>query len=307
MHDKCHYQKKYTVFRWFLVVFGPFILLTIGLLSREDKNFSLDKIRPTQKFALQKSRPYSLQEIREVRDMLSQPYTFLTEGKEEYVFVSRDQKYVLKFFNMRKMTPKYWLRHVPLPWLDGRRLKKVEERERMREEVFRSLKISFEQFRYQTGLMFLHLFKTDYLQTKVCVKDKWGISHYIPMDAVPFALQRKATPLSEHIDHLVKEGKEEETIHSLCQVLELVQEACERGFSDPSDRVRDHYGFIQGRPILIGGRLVQNESLMQPDNVLREVFRVSRLLESWLEKCYPELLPSFQSEIQNIFTVLEDN
>ena len=299
-------HKNRSILRWLFIVFGPFLVLVVGLLARADDHFSFDKIRPKERFSLQYSKPYSAQEMREMRAILAQSYTYLTEGHDTYLFVSKDGEYVIKFFNMKQMTPKYWLCHIPFPWLDENRLKNVEERARARDELFRSVKIAFDSFRYQTGLMFTHLFKTDYLNMKVCVKDRWGIRHYIPVDEVPFVVQRRATPLKEHMQALLARHDEEEAIQSLCQILELVQEACEHGFIEPSDRLEDHYGFLEGRAILMCGRLEPNPFLLREDRRLHEVFRVSRLLERWTKIHHPELLQRLQAEIQDILLVLEE-
>ena len=299
--------KKKIAWKLFLAIFSPFIVLLVGLFfwGKEDK-FSLDKIRPKTHFSLQFSQPNSLKELHEIRDIVSQPYLYLTESKDTYSFVSKDEKYIVKFFKTRRMTPKYWLNYIPLPWLDGKRLLKISERERIRDELFKSLKVSFELYRYQTGLVFLHLFRTNYLRIKMCVKDQNGVSHYVPLDEIPFVVQRKMTMLFDYINRLIKKGKEEKAVHSLCHILGLVKEGCTHGFIDLSDQIGDKYGFIGGRPVHVEGSFIFDESYKNSFMTLKEVFRVSRILERWVEENQPALFKRFQTEVQEILTVLEE-
>lgn len=298
-------KKKITIWSW-APLLGVLTALIVVLCFWSSPSFSLSKICPSQGFFFQPAKVASQNELANLREMMNQPFNFLDEGKEFYVFVSQDQKHVLKFFKMRRLTPKYWLNYVPLPWLDKKRLSKVDERERMRMEVFNGLKTAFERFRYQTGLTFLHLFRTDYLKTKVIVTDSQGKAHKISLDSVPFVVQKKAVMLPEYIGALVKDGKEDEAIRSLCQILDLVKEGCLCGFADDSERIEADYGFIEGRPLHIGGGLVvQDESLKNYRNILREVFRVSKAIEAWLAPNYPELAMSFQDEVQDLLSYLE--
>ena len=45
--------------------------------------------------------------------LLLQKFTYLDRGTQSYAFVSADQKYVIKFFNMKHLTPKTWLKLLP--------------------------------------------------------------------------------------------------------------------------------------------------------------------------------------------------
>ena len=159
---------------WFIGTLTAFTLLVISVCFFHNDSFSIDKIKPSRDFSFQATTSHSQKEIETIRSILSQPFTYLAERDDTYVFVSEDQTQVIKFFKMKSMTPKYWLNYIPLPWLDKKRLRKIDERARIRQEFFGGLKIAFEHFRYQNALTFLHLFHTQYLKMKVRVIDAQG-------------------------------------------------------------------------------------------------------------------------------------
>ncbi len=298
--------KKKIIGFWLLAIVAPSILLMIGIQLSSNTSFDIDKIRPSSNFSFQSAKADSQAEIEKLRLIVAQPFTFLAEGSDSYVFVSQDQRHVIKFFKMRRMTPKYWLNYIPIPWLDTKRLSKISERERARLETFGSLKTAYEQFRYQTGLVFLHLFKTKYLKMKISVVDADGVEHRVPLDKVPFVIQKKTVMLSDYIKTLVSEGHESEAIQSLCKVLVLVKDRCQHGFADYSERVEEEYGFIEGRPIHVsGGCILADETYKSARSTLREVFRVSRSIEAWLQNSNPSLVVGFQDEVEDLLSFLE--
>jgi hypothetical protein len=269
-------------------------------------SFSLQKIHPSKGFFFQSAKGASEKELEELQGVFAQSFSFLNEGGEFYVFVSQDQKYVIKFFKVRRLTPKYWLNYIPIPWLDKKRISKVDERERIRLETFQGLKLAFEKFRYQSGLVFLHLFRTDYLKIKIKVIDAQGKSHKISLDSVPFVLQKRVTMLPDYISMLIKEDREDDAVRALCQILDLVKESCLCGFVDDSETVECDYGFIEERAVRVGGgRLLREEPGSSFRSVLREVFRASKAIEAWLVRNHPSLVPKFQDEVQDLLSFLE--
>lgn len=270
-------------------------------------SFSLDKIRPSRDFSFQATTNHSQKELETLRQILSQPFTYLAERNDTYVFISKDQQQVIKFFKMKEMTPKYWLKYIPFPWLDKKRLRKIEGRERVRQEFFGGLNIAFEHFRYQNALTFLHLFHTQYLKMNAKIIDAQGKSHLIPLDRVPFLLQRKAELLPDHIERLVSENKQADAIRSLCQILELVKNSCQKGFTHANENLDIAYGFVDGRSIYIRSTYLPLESSKKTSqNTLKEVFTLSKNMETWLQRTHPELIPDFQKETQNILFSLEE-
>jgi hypothetical protein len=301
-------QKKKRDWGIFSLLIGPSALCVVGLFCfKSALPFSVEEIRPVRDFSFQAAQTSSQEELERFRSVFSKPFVYLKETDLCYVFVSENSEYIIKFFKMRKLTPKYWLNYVPFPWLEEERLNKIGHRERTRQELFSNLKIAFEEFRHQTALVFVHFFSTNWLKTKVQLLDPQNSSHVVSLDTVPFVLQRNPKALFEYVEELIQKEKTKEAISSLLLVLDLVKDRCQRGLADQDSDLEYDYGFIGGRAVFTHiGRMKQDDSLKTPLSTLREVFKVSQKITDWLKKNHPSLAEEFQKEAQDLLSLLEE-
>jgi hypothetical protein len=305
--DKNMKKKRRNAIKLLGLAVAPLLLMALGLVfCRQKSGFQVAKIRPSYDFSMYVESFHSSEEMQDLKRILSQEFHYLGNGAQCYVFVSEDQEYVLKFFKMKHLTPKYWLNAIPLPWLDKYRFEKIDSRERKQYELFNSFKIAFEEFRHHTGITFVHLAKTKHLLNKISVLDKTGHRHYVSLDAVPFVLQKKAVIIYSHVRNLIQAGKEDEALSALRSVLDLIQQRCSLGLGDKDGGVGGNYGFIDNKPVHIDvGRIARDESLKEPLNTLREIIRVSKKMEVWLQKECPRLVPRFQEQVLDILDSYE--
>lgn len=290
-----NYFKMAAFLLWPLALF----LMTAGFYKRPS-GFHLENIRSD--FTFPETR-FLNADFSEFDEAFLQEYTYLGKGAQCYAFVSQDQKYVIKFFKMKHLTPKYWLKYVPLPWLEKYRLEKVDRRERRREEILESFKMAQEELSGRTGLLLAHFRKTNFQNAKLNVIDKHGKKHTVPLNEVAFILQKKAEMIYPHVAGLMRDGKRDAALQALVAVLNLVKERCQKGIADKDPGISGNYGFIENQPVHIDtGMIVREESLKEPINYLREVLRVSRKMDVWLQQHYPELCQPFQEEVYRILS-----
>ena len=278
-------------------------LFGMGLVCcKSPEGFNEGKIRSDFAFVKEeKASEPSEGDLQNITGILSQEFQYLGSGAQCYAFISSDNEYVIKFFKMRHLTPKYWLSYIPIPWLEKYRFEKIDHRERKRQETFDSFKIAFEELKEQTGLVYIHLQKTRFYPGRITVVDKTGKKHIFSLKGVPFILQKKATMIYSHITELMNKGDTAGSLDALSSVLYLVKQRCEKGFADRDGGVSANYGFIDGHPVHIDiGRIVRDESIKDPSNYLMEVIRVSKKIDFWLQRAYPQLCPLFQEEVQKI-------
>jgi hypothetical protein len=132
-------KKKKSEWKLVAIFIAPLSLCIIGLFCMKSSlPFRVEEIYPNRNFSFQVAQTLSQEELEKLRTIFSEPFTYLKEGDQFYVFVSKREEYLLTFFKMRKLTPKYWLNYIPLPWLDQQRLNKIGHRERARQELFGS-------------------------------------------------------------------------------------------------------------------------------------------------------------------------
>jgi hypothetical protein len=296
-------RKASTSYKLMLIVLWPLLLMTAGLwLCRSPHGFQFVKVRSDFDFAKDMSfSSSSTEEFLRLRHVFSQPFHFLSSGAQCYAFVSDDGRYVIKFFKMHQLTPKYWLNKLPFPFLEKYRFEKVEMRKRRREETFGGFIAALEDMPDETGLVFVHFTRTHYPQDLLQLIDKKGQLHRIPLNQVPFVLQRRAEMIYPYVADLIDKGDKEKGLSSLVSILVLIRERCKMGFADRDDGVSSNYGFLDGKPVEIDlGRVVRDESMKESATYLREVLRVSGKMNTWLEASYPELSSSFQERVQRL-------
>ena len=86
---------------WVLAL-GAITACISDFCQKQTKGFALSKIAPSFSSEL-------VQEIdKDVLSVLDQPFHYLRKGNSAYVFVSDDDKYVLKFIRRPTLFPPFW-------------------------------------------------------------------------------------------------------------------------------------------------------------------------------------------------------
>ena len=257
-----------------------------------EKGFSLKKIRssftPSAEWKVENLSPY---DEAEVRGVLNQEYHYLASGAQSYAFLSKDGRYVLKFFKKKHLTPKNWLRWIPLPGMKDYRIRKVERRIQHKRELFSSYKSAFENLKEETGLLFVHLNKSNNLGTKVLMFDRSGKRYAADLDDYEFVLQKKAMIAHDYLSALIEQGEIEKVKGALCALLSHVVRQCKKGYIDQDTGVGYNYGFIGNRVIHFDvGRVIFDEGAKDPACYQREILRIGKKLEAWITLKYPDWL-----------------
>ena len=125
--------------------------------------------------------------------ILDQPFDYLARGAQAYVFASRDGKTVIKFFRVYHLMPPLWMTclNFPLPLQPYKIAKMIRKREGLKRD-FQSYKIAFEELKEETGVLYVHLNKSDDLKKKLIIHDKIGIAHEVDLDRMEFIVQKKS-------------------------------------------------------------------------------------------------------------------
>ncbi len=207
----------------------------------------------------------SKDDFEEIRGIFAGRFKFLGLGAQSFAFESEDGKYVLKFFKMRRFTPS--LTDRLCPHVAARRLRNLRW-------VFNGYKIAYDNFKKETGLIFIHLAKTDHLKQKVLVIDDKGKEHIIDLDKTEFVLQEKAELLFKRIARLYKAGDRQGAQKSIADVLELVKQRVDKGYADRDKAVSNNYGFVGDRAIQLDvGRLYKGVKEGQYEHIQRRIER----------------------------------
>jgi len=275
---------------------------TVYLTTANKPGFSLDKIsspfEPSKKWAIAK---ISAAEKEQVSEILFQDFNYLGSGDECIAFLSSDGKYVLKFFRMKNLLPKTWLKLIPFPGLEQYRFKRIDKRILRHQELFSSYKAAYEDLKEETGLVFIHLNKSKDLRMKIRLLDRMRRCYRINLDDYEFILQKKGQLVYDRITALMQKGDRECALRALNTLLKHVVAQCKKGFIDKDDEINPNYGFIGDQVIHFDvGRVVRDETAQNPSYYQREILRVGNKLEEWLGSHYPELVPGLEEIIDDI-------
>ncbi|QVL56814.1 MAG: hypothetical protein KFB93_05365 [Simkaniaceae bacterium] len=232
--------------------------------------------------------------------LLKQTYHYLDCGSQSYVFVSEDGKTVFKLFKFQHMRTPPWLDFLPSKGkLGDKRAKKRE----ILEKTFNSYALAYDQLKEETGLLFIHLSKTEHIKQKLTLTDKIGRHHTLDLDSVEFILQKRGTLAYEAITTWMEEGAKEKAEKGIRNLLTLAISRCHAGIFDKDPDFSTNFGFIDETPFQMDfGRLSPSEEEKDPQIYRPEMIRITRDFEGWIAENHPDLLNSFRKELDEIIS-----
>lgn len=262
---------------------------------RETQGFRLSKVRSTlthdPRWETTSNPP-----VESIKAPLSQPYYFLNSGGEAYAFVSEDGHYVLKLFKHHHMRPKSPLDFlIPPPFKNRWRNRRIEKLE----TLFTSCKLAADLFREETALIYLHLNKTRDLNIKLKLFDPIGCRHKISLDALEFALQKRAAEAYPTLTALVAAGEIEGAKRRVESLITLIETRCNAGLADHDARKRN-FGFVGSNAVEFDlGSFSYNRELKTSAGKKKVLMLESLRLRSWLKKNHPELVEVLDDAVSN--------
>lgn len=210
--------------------------------------------------------------------LFSYPFTYLGNGAQCYAFESADHQYVLKFFKMKTLTPSLTGKVFPFGKFKE---KNVRHKQRLF-DTCAACKYAMEELQEETGLIYVHLNRTQHLKKNALLIDRQGKRYTVSLDDTVFLVQKKAEMVYKRIGHQIKAGDEEGATRSIQAVIDLVARRNAKGFSDTDTGISRNYGFVGNQPIHIDFlRLVKER-----DDT--EIEKIQTKISAWIHKHYPQ-------------------
>lgn len=276
---------------------------------KQTKGFQLHKILTMQDPDSADPCPLPAKEQKEIAELLEQPFYFFGRGGQCYAFIGQDGKTMIKFFKNHHVRFWKFLNSIPLP----KALKSYQQRI-LRKNLhqspafFESCKISYLEFKERTGLIYLHLHKTDYFKKRLTIVDRLGIAHQVDADTVDFALQKKAEMTYPKLQKLIKENHLDAAKQCIRSLLNLIVERCEKGIQDRDPNIRRNVGYIGNQAIEIDiGSYSKNESLKRPEHFKQELLNNTQKFKEWLQQRNPDLSFYLSRQVDEVLKEAEKN
>lgn len=266
--------------------------------DRKTEGFRLERIAQTFPDDPQWDVEVSAENVAQAKIILSQPYHYLGHGFQCYAFLSEDKKYVLKFIRQQRLRPPMICDVMPNV---GPFKSYIEERAAQGKKragyLFRSLKVAFEAAPHETGIVLVHLNKTQSIYPIVTIYDKAGTKYEVALDSHEFILQEKAELIKPVFQQLMKEGKIDEACRRIDQIFALLYTCAKKGVADNDMQLirKNNLGFLPDRAIYIDtGKITLKESIKTKERFKEDLERLKPLYE-WLKE-YPPLAEHFVQE-----------
>lgn len=237
--------------------------------------------------------------------LLSQPFFYLGKGAQSFVFESKDQEYVIKFYKFPAHLRRFdWMKH-PLHYLWGDLSEEAKtltaRNERRFQRTFNSFILAYNHLQQETGVVYIHLNPTPLLQHNLQAFDRSGTPYKIPLGRIGFILQKKGKPFIPLLRTHLQQGQLHDAKQMIQGLLDLIVTRCKKGISDLDNMDHNNYGWRDGRATHLDvGRLVTQEEVKNRDNYIQEVIRVTSPLKDFLEKQSPELLQFYYTSISQL-------
>lgn len=241
----------------------------------------------------------SSEEKHTVDHALDQEYRYLGKGCQSYVFMSEDGKYVLKFFKYQRFRPQAYINWLSvIPKVEKIRQEKIEKKQKKLEVFFKSWKIAFDELPEETGLVYVHLNKTNQLGKILTIRDKIGLKHHVDLDQMEFLVQKSATMLCPTLEQMVSKHEIEESKQLLSRLVKMIVSEYHRGLADNDHALMQNTGVIDGRAIHIDvGLFSHDEAIKDPSRYHQELFNKTYKFRLWLQGVSPELLSHLDHEL----------
>lgn len=234
--------------------------------------------------------------------ILSQPFTYLASGAQSYVFVSQDNRYVIKFFKFHHLRIPPWIASLPLPhFLNTYRQAKIAKKNRALAKTLDSHKIAATLLPKETALVYLHLYPTHYLHQSLHLIDKLGIHYELDADTLSFVIQKKGTSFYGVLEQYINTNHMCHAKKAISDILYLSLERCKKGVGDLDPDFGTNFGAVEGSIVQLDiGRFYLEEQEKNPEVYKRELYRITRSFRQWLTEHSAELVTYLDDELAHI-------
>jgi len=279
----------------------------ISAVARPSKIFSIGQIISEYPYnpEWEVSTPPEL--VNFVNMLTQQSFYWLGKGAQATAFVSEDQEYVLKFCHQGRLRDVPFM-HNPLGYLFSKEFRSsMDERKSHREEIFLSSKMAYEEFPEESGILYVHLNRTNDQIKGMKLHDHCGLSYRVRGDDTSFILQRRADYVLPTIKRLMSEARVEEAKARIDQIFQLLLTMAKKGFLDGDLALmrNNNIGFVRDRAIYIDtGHITRRNQVNVKDRMIYEFDTRVAPLHDWLKVRYPELAAYYKEREAQILASL---
>ncbi len=245
--------------------------------------------------------PLSPEEQQQIDQLLDQPFTFLGSGGWCFAFLGRDEKTVLKFYRHSHLLPSSIIREFAFKKLLLQSDPLPPNLPYFQEFNFKSCMLLYAQAKERSGILYVHLNKTQGKHKPVTLFDNIGIRHVIDLDKTEFVVQKRADLLFPHLQHLSKQKRTEEAKQCLDDFYRCLLTLSQRGIRDYDRSLRNNFGFTEDGAVALDlSSFGVDETLKNPGEYKKEIMNKTQRLSRFLRKYHPDLYAYSEQRLSEI-------
>lgn len=195
--------------------------------------------------------------------------TFLGSGAQFYAFT--DGENVVKFFKTHHGM-------MACQSTMERRLKRL----------FKSALLAKNDLQRETGILSLHLEKTENVWGKVTLCDRLHIAHTIDLDKTAFIVQKRAVPAAVRLSEQLTRKDLAGAKASIIALLNLAEQTAQHGIKNKDIKLVRNCGFVGDDPLIIDFGSISPRKRSRAGAPLRVRKKAHLQLKRWLHRNYPQ-------------------
>jgi len=284
-------MKKFIAILLFVVF--VFSLFAIRFLLTD--NFSAMNIALTPTFS--SSEKLSLEEKKQIKNILSQPFYYYAKGHHAFAFVSEDEKYILKFLRAKKLRRPLLFSFVNT---------KAKQQEHLHSKrlafILKSHALAENPLKDETAVVYSHFYKTEDLSQTIHIFDKMNRSFSLKADNNSFILQKRVDLYEEVIPNIVLSQNTYAIKQMIRSYFQVIANRCQKGIMN-KDRGGwgRNYGIIDGYAKAYEidiGSYVLSDFVKTKEGMEKEIRDCSRDFRRYISCHLPQMLEFFDKNIE---------
>jgi len=281
-----------------------FIIFLIAICTKSwitySCSFRIDKIEPKDFF---ENANFYKSEISNLEKIFNQNFKFINKGRHTFVFLSEDNNYVVKFFRFHRYKLPFVLQVCKsFPMIKKISKKIQKELDILYFETINSYKLAYENLQTQTATIYVHLNKSNDLNKKIKILDKFNVSYYLDLDNYGFIIQKKAKSFQKELLKLKNDKLAVESL--LNSFFDNLGSIYEKNIINNDRHILNNLGIIDNKIIEIDiGRFALNKQIKEKTVLEKEAYHYTVYLRKWLSKNIPDALPVLDSQLKNIINL----
>jgi len=235
-----------------------------------------------------------------VEDILEQELRYIGKGAQSYVFGTVDGNYVVKFIKFKHHKVEKYDKWKLLPFMQYNIDRRIAKHQRKLNAVFDGYSLAYRKHRDSTGLITLHLNRTNGIGEPIIVIDKVGIKRKIDRNAVAYIVQKRATVTKEIVDSAIANNDWDLVEKTFIQLFDFYVEEFREGLYDRDRSILTNTGFIDRKPVRIdAGKFTESSELKDPQRQYQEFQEILARLQRWVDRNRPYVKQDFHYLIDN--------